>query len=449
MKQILLLSLISLFLCHSISQNGINLIKRFEGCKLKAYKDSVGVWTIGYGTTSADESITGTSIYEGLTITQATADEWLRLSVNKKYGPKVDKFDNIYRWTQNEFDALCSFAYNIGSIDGLVQNGNREKSKLTSAMKQYVYANGSKLSGLVKRRNAEVDLFNKDGGGDDDCSNITEKAKCIEAKCKWTEQRTGTCSGPKCEGSTKTDCENTIGCTFANEIGNCAVPECFGESKYRCEKTAGCKFTPVKGSCSCEYCAIWKCNCLGNKDCEEKGDMIDCVNSGCEWKNCSVINSANICTAKNEDECLDQSDYPTICGWVTTCERMECGTKATLDECTSAKCTWAETGICEPSISSNNCQWEKTSGTCVESVSCTGNTQETCGTSCTWTAATGFCSNDDDKDDRDDIDDNVDIDVKIIFDDKDDKDDKNDKKAKDSSFFTKSSGLILLLLSLY
>ena len=143
MKQILLLSLMSLFLCHSISQNGIDLIKRFEGCKLKAYKDSVGVWTIGYGTTSADESITGTSIYEGLTITQATADEWLRLSVNKKYGSKVDKFNNIYHWTQNEFDALCSFAYNIGSIDGLVRNGNREKSKLTSIMKQYVYAKGN------------------------------------------------------------------------------------------------------------------------------------------------------------------------------------------------------------------------------------------------------------------------------------------------------------------
>ena len=256
------MSLISLFLCHSISQNGINLIKRFEGCKLKAYKDSVGVWTIGYGTTSADESITGTSIYEGLTITQATADEWLRLSVNKKYGPKVDKFNNIYHWTQNEFDALCSFAYNIGSIDGLVNNGNREKSNLTSLMKQYVYAKGSKLPGLVKRRNAEVDLFNKNGGGDDDCSNIIEKAKCIAAKCKWTEQKTGTCSGPKCTGKTKTDCENTIGCTFINEIGACAEPVCIGESQYRCEKTAGCTFTPVNGSCSCEYCAIWECNCL-------------------------------------------------------------------------------------------------------------------------------------------------------------------------------------------
>ena len=431
------MSLISLFLCHSISQNGINLIKRFEGCKLKAYKDSVGVWTIGYGTTSADESITGTSIYEGLTITQETADEWLRLSVNQKYGPKVDKFNNIYHWTQNEFDALCSFAYNIGSIDGLVQNGNREKSELTSAMKKYVYAKGNKLPGLVKRRNAEVDSFNKDGE-DDDCSNITEKAKCIAAKCKWTQPKTGTCSGPICTGTTKTDCENTIGCTFANEIGTCAIPICIGESEYTCEKAAGCEFTPVSGSCSCEYCAIWKCNCLGNKDCEEKGDMIDCVNSGCEWKNCEVINSTDICTAKNEDECLDQSDYPTICGWVISCNNSECATKKTLDECTSAECTWVETGICEASVPLDICQMEKTSGTCIESVSCTGNTQETCGSSCTWTAATGFCSNVDDNDNDVDNDNDNDND--------NDTDKDNDK---DSSFFIKISALILLLLSLY
>ena len=65
MKAILYLSLISFFLCHSISPDGINLIKQFERCRLTAYQDSVGVWTIGYGTTSADESITGTKIYRG------------------------------------------------------------------------------------------------------------------------------------------------------------------------------------------------------------------------------------------------------------------------------------------------------------------------------------------------------------------------------------------------
>ena len=74
-----------------ISEKGLELIKKFEGCRLQAYQDSVGVWTIGYGTTNADKAITGTSICQGLKISQATADEWLRRSIDSKYGPKADK----------------------------------------------------------------------------------------------------------------------------------------------------------------------------------------------------------------------------------------------------------------------------------------------------------------------------------------------------------------------
>ena len=80
MKALILLALISLLFCHIISQDGIDLIKKFEGCNLTAYEDIVGVWTIGYGTTNSDKRITGTDIYQGLTITQAQADEWLRVS---------------------------------------------------------------------------------------------------------------------------------------------------------------------------------------------------------------------------------------------------------------------------------------------------------------------------------------------------------------------------------
>ena len=68
-----------------ISDNGLNLIKKFEGCRLTAYQDAVGVWTIGYGTTNADKAITGIFIRQGLRISQETADEWLRQSVDKKY----------------------------------------------------------------------------------------------------------------------------------------------------------------------------------------------------------------------------------------------------------------------------------------------------------------------------------------------------------------------------
>ena len=191
MKTILFLSLISLFLCHSISQNGLDLIKKFESCKLTAYQDSVGVWTIGYGTTSADKSITGTTIYKGLTISKSTAEEWLKRSINKKYGPNVDKFDYIYHWNQNEFDALCSFAYNIGSIDGLVSKGNLAKSKIPSTMKLYVYAGGKKWNGLINRRNEEVELFLKNGGSSPIPIPNPTPTPTPSSNRKWLPQVTG------------------------------------------------------------------------------------------------------------------------------------------------------------------------------------------------------------------------------------------------------------------
>ena len=135
------------------------MIKEFEGLYLKAYKCPAGVWTIGYGTTSADSAITGTKIYAGMTITKETASHWLRLSVNRKYAPNVAAFDGYYHWTQNEFDALTSFAYNLGSINGLVSNGQLPKSQIPAKMRQYVYGGGVRLPGLVRRREAEIKLF--------------------------------------------------------------------------------------------------------------------------------------------------------------------------------------------------------------------------------------------------------------------------------------------------
>ena len=79
-----------------VSQIGINLIKEFEGCRLTAYQDEVGVWTIGYGITNADKSITGTTVKSGLKISQATAEKWLEESLDQKYLPKVMKYDTRY-----------------------------------------------------------------------------------------------------------------------------------------------------------------------------------------------------------------------------------------------------------------------------------------------------------------------------------------------------------------
>ena len=130
-----------------ISEKGLALIKKFEGCRLTAYQDAVGVWTIGYGTTTADKSITGTTICQGLRISQKTADEWLRESINRKYGPKVDKYAT-YRWTQNEFDALVSFA-----------QGSRTRAEISHMILAYNKAGGRELTGLTKRRQEERALF--------------------------------------------------------------------------------------------------------------------------------------------------------------------------------------------------------------------------------------------------------------------------------------------------
>lgn len=142
-----------------ISEKGLALIKEFEGLYLKAYQDSVGVWTIGWGITNSDKSITGTTIKKGLTISRATAEDWLRKSLDKKYAPKVMKYDDKYHWNQNQFDALVSFAFNIGSIDQLTAKGTRSIEQIASKMLEYSKAGDRFLNGLYRRRKAEHDLF--------------------------------------------------------------------------------------------------------------------------------------------------------------------------------------------------------------------------------------------------------------------------------------------------
>ena len=142
-----------------ISQKGIKLIKEFEGCYLKAYQDSGGVWTIGWGITNADKAITGTTVKAGLKITQATAEQWLKESLDKIYAPKVMKYDSKYHWNQNQFDALVSFCYNVGSIDQLTAKGTRSVDAIAQKMLLYVKDDGKVLKGLQRRRQAEHDLF--------------------------------------------------------------------------------------------------------------------------------------------------------------------------------------------------------------------------------------------------------------------------------------------------
>lgn len=142
-----------------ISTKCIALIKKFEGCRLKAYKDSVGVLTIGYGLTNACKSITGLTIKSTTTITQAQAEYYLKQVLQAKYVPLVMKYNSKYNWNQNQLDALVSFTYNIGSIDGLTAKGTRSVSQISAKITAYNKAGGKVLAGLTNRRKAEKELF--------------------------------------------------------------------------------------------------------------------------------------------------------------------------------------------------------------------------------------------------------------------------------------------------
>ena len=141
-----------------VSKEGLNLIKRFEGCKLVAYQDSVGVWTIGYGHTEG--------VKEGMTITQSEADEMLAKEV-ESYATEVDKMVNK-ELTQNQRDALTSFAYNVGTEalrnSTLLKRINEENSSedtIRNEFCRWTKAGGKELNGLKKRRNEEAALFFK------------------------------------------------------------------------------------------------------------------------------------------------------------------------------------------------------------------------------------------------------------------------------------------------
>ena len=137
-----------------ISKNGLDLIKHFEGCELEAYKCPAGVWTIGYGHIK--------TAVEGMTITQHQADEMLIEEMNEYEG----YINNSVRvdLTQNQFDAMVSWVYNLGS-------GNLNASTLLKVLNSGDYvgvpeqllrwnkAGGRVLEGLTRRRQAEADLF--------------------------------------------------------------------------------------------------------------------------------------------------------------------------------------------------------------------------------------------------------------------------------------------------
>ena len=143
-----------------ISEKGLSMIERFEGCLLKASNKLDGVWTIGYGQTG---SYYGKRVRRGMTTTKAEAHAWLRDHSIKTYEDAVTQAVKV-PLNQNQFDALVSFAYNVG-VGALKQSTALRKlnagdyAGAADALTMWTKCNGKVLAGLVRRRKEERALF--------------------------------------------------------------------------------------------------------------------------------------------------------------------------------------------------------------------------------------------------------------------------------------------------
>ena len=136
------------------SPKGIALIKEFEGLRLKAYQCPGGVWTIGYGHTAG--------VKPGMLISKAQAEEYLKadLIAFERYLNGLGLALN-----QNQFDALVSFIYNVGtgnfSSSTLLRKvrANPQDNSIMDEFLRWVYSKGRVLPGLQRRRLDEMKLY--------------------------------------------------------------------------------------------------------------------------------------------------------------------------------------------------------------------------------------------------------------------------------------------------
>lgn len=137
-------------------------IKEREGCRLTAYRCPSGVWTIGYGHTGAD-------VKRGKTIAQAEAEALFDNDLRRFEAElsRAMKADGAPALTQSQYDALLSFAYNIG-ITALRESTLWRKVKANPAdptipaeFGRWVYAKGKVLQGLVERRKEEANIYTR------------------------------------------------------------------------------------------------------------------------------------------------------------------------------------------------------------------------------------------------------------------------------------------------
>ncbi len=145
----------------TISKEGLDLIKEFEGFSSEPYKCPAGVPTIGYCSTHYEGGRHVTLVDRHITEERAT--EMLKHQVDSTYSSAVNRYVNRYL-TQNQFDALVSFTYNLGAgalkSSTLLKDVNKMKDE--DAGKEFLkwtHAGGRVLNGLLKRRTAEAKLY--------------------------------------------------------------------------------------------------------------------------------------------------------------------------------------------------------------------------------------------------------------------------------------------------
>lgn len=139
------------------SQNGIDLIKYYEGLKLQAYKNTDDVWTIGYGHTF--------TVFPGMEITEQEAEELLRDDVS--WAEDAVNKNVTVELNQSQFDALVSFTFNLGETNlrrsTLIQMVNKEKHTLVpKELTKWVYRGKQPMKGLARRRIREAELYLKE-----------------------------------------------------------------------------------------------------------------------------------------------------------------------------------------------------------------------------------------------------------------------------------------------
>ena len=147
---------------RKVSDNGIDLIRGFEGFRSAPYRDAVGVWTIGYGETAGIGP--GTKPW-----TEPYARKRLRARVDRDYARPVIQLADVVGLTlgQNELDALASLVYNLGP--GILSRGrsmgdairSRNRGRIADAFLVYDMAGGRHLPGLTRRRHEESALFRR------------------------------------------------------------------------------------------------------------------------------------------------------------------------------------------------------------------------------------------------------------------------------------------------